>query len=526
VKYRFYYTAPVLLSAHGSGALYTAAQFVFRSTDEGRTWEKISPDLTRNRQDVMGEISGGPISSNASSLFHVSLIRTLAESPLREGEIWIGTDDSTVQFSRDDGERWHDVSPPDLPEWTTITGIDASYHAPGTVYISGERHRVSDRSTYLYKTTDYGKSWRRITDGIRNNDYSWVVREDPVRAGLLFAGTETGVYVSFDAGESWRSLQGNLPPVLVMHMLIRDDDLVLATHGRGFWIFDNISYLRELTADVAASPVYLFDVAPTVRRLRGGRNWTRIRSQNVGRNPPRGVVVDYYLGGNISADVALSFLDADGDVIRRFSSRDEVGPALPASLGMHRFVWDMRHPGIDLPPSAGALPDFESSDHSAPSPPVVPPGRYRVRLSVDKRQYERPFEIRIDPGIPASEADLRAQYELMNDIRDRVREVAALVLEVRETRAAVEAQQSGSVAATLQQLDEIEGVLTIWMGSEAHPMMFGPPGLIQKLSRLSGAVISADARPTAAMYAVFDDLSQRLEDQRIILGRIDEQLDR
>ena len=170
IKYRFYYSDPVLLSPHDPGVLYTAAQYVFRSTDEGHSWDTISPDLTRNRQDVMGEISGGPISSNASSLFHVSLIRTIAESPLQEGELWVGTDDSTVQVSQDGGGSWRDVSPPDLPEWTTITAIDVSPHRRGTVYISGERHRVSDRTPYLYKTTDYGSTWQRITNGIREDD--------------------------------------------------------------------------------------------------------------------------------------------------------------------------------------------------------------------------------------------------------------------------------------------------------------------------------------------------------------------
>ncbi|MCH8961330.1 MAG: glycosyl hydrolase, partial [Bacteroidetes bacterium] len=217
VKYRFYYSFPVLLSPHDPGVLYTAAQFMFRSTDEGQTWDTISPDLTQNREDVMSGVPGGPISSNGSSLFFSSVIRTIAESPLREGELWVGTDDSTVQVSRDGGASWLDVSPPDLPEWTTITAIDVSAHQPGTVYISGGRHRVSDRTPYLYKTTDYGNTWQRITNGIRENDYSWVIREDPVRPGLLYAGTETGAYVSFDAGASWLSLQRNLPPAMVMH---------------------------------------------------------------------------------------------------------------------------------------------------------------------------------------------------------------------------------------------------------------------------------------------------------------------
>jgi photosystem II stability/assembly factor-like uncharacterized protein len=521
VKYRFYYSSPLFLSPHDDGVLYTAAQFVFRSSDEGQTWEQVSPDLTRNVQEVMGEISGGPISSNASSLFHVSLIRTISESPLQEGELWVGTDDSTVQFSRDGGGSWQDISPLDLPEWTTITAIDVSRHEPGTAYISGERHRVSDRAPYLYKTTDYGASWQRITNGIRDDDYSWVIREDPVRQGLLYAGTETGAYVSFDAGESWQSLQRNLPPVIVINMIVKDDDLVIATHGRGVWIMDNISALRDITPEVTSARAYLFDVVPTVRRLRGGRGWTRIKSANVGRNPPRGVVIDYYLAQEPAGDVSLTFMDAGGEIIQDFSSQSDDDRDLPVGSGMNRFIWDMRYPGTDLPPSAGALPDFESSDHSPPSRPVAPPGQYAVRLTVDEQDFEQRFEIQKDPSVPASDADLRAQFELMVAIQGRVADVADLVLEIRELRVQVAArraelpEESGAeIDRSLAQLDDIEGILTIWMGSEAHPMMFGPPGLIQKLSRLSGAVIAADAKPTAAMYAVFEDLSRRFETQR------------
>ena len=311
IKYRFYYSFPILLSTHDPGDLYTAAQYVFRSTDEGQTWDRISSDLTRNRQEVMGEISGGPISSNASSLFHTSVIRTLAESPLEEGELWVGTDDSTIQVSRDGGGNWLDVSPPDLPEWTTITAIDVSHHQPGTVYISGERHRVSDRTPYLYKTTDYGSTWMRITSGIRDNDYSWVIREDPVRAGLLYAGTETGAYVSFDDGDTWQSLQRNLPPVMVMQMLVKDDDLVVATHGRGFWIMDNISSLRAITPEVSSAPVHLFEVVPTTRLLRGGRGWTGLRGG--ARNPPREVIFEYYLAEAAKNPVTMTIVEASGD---------------------------------------------------------------------------------------------------------------------------------------------------------------------------------------------------------------------
>jgi photosystem II stability/assembly factor-like uncharacterized protein len=526
VQYRFYYTFPVLLSEHDD-ALYTAAQFVFKSSDDGQTWQKVSPDLTRNVQEVMQEVSGGPISSNASSLFHVSVIRIIAESPLQQGEIWVGTDDSNVQFSRDGGGSWHNVSPPDLPEWTTITAIDVSRHQPGTVYLSGERHRVSDRTPYIYKTTDYGASWQRITNGIEENDFSWVVREDPVRKGLLYAGTETGAYISFNDGDSWQSLQRNLPPVIVMNMVVKDDDLVIATHGRGLWIMDNISALRSITTEIALSSAALFEIAPTVRRLRGGRGWADIKSTDVARNPARGVMIDYYLEEEPVGGVDITIMDANGEVIQRYSSGAEERGSPAAEAGTNRFVWNLQYPGVELPLSAGALPDFESSDHSPPRRPVAPPGNYSARLNVGSQAFEQPFEIVKDPSVTASDADLRAQFELMLDIQNGVRDVTEILLKIREFRdnIKVTSEELPGKARTeidtiLADLEEIEGTLTIWMGSVAHPMMFGPPGILQKLSRLSGAVISGDAKPTASMVSVFDDLTRRFEEQRDRLNQL------
>lgn len=500
VKYRFYYSFPVFLSPHDPGVLYTGAQYLFRSTNEGESWDQISPDLTRNRQDVMGKIPGGPITSLASSLYYVSLIRAISESPMEEGELWVGTDDSRVQISRNGGVDWQDISPPDLPEWTTITAIDVSPHRRGTAYLSGERHRVSDRTPYLYKTTDYGETWQRITDGIRENDFTWVIREDPVRPGLLYAGSETGAYVSFDDGDSWQTLQGNLPPVAVMFMQVKDDDLVVATHGRGFWILDNISPLREITPDVASAGVHLFGVAPTLRYLGGGRGSPR-EVLDAGRNPPGGVAIDYYLAQAPAVEVKLTIADAAGETIREFSTPAMDAPELAANQGMNRFYWDLRYPSATRAPSDGVLTSFEASQ---PVPPVAPPGRYSVSLSVGGATHEQPFEVRIDPRVTATEADLQAQFDLMVQIRDRASEVADALIRIRELRG----QPGEGQTDISERLKAIEDVLTRPIGS--HPMELGPKGLINKLGRLSGIVIAADARPTAQMYEVFEDLSARI----------------
>jgi photosystem II stability/assembly factor-like uncharacterized protein len=542
VKYRIYYSFPVLLSPHDPGVLYTAGQYLFRTTDEGDSWHQISPDLTRNRQDKMQKVTGGPITSMASSLYYVSLIRAIAESPREEGELWVGTDDSTVQLSRDGGATWEDISPPDLPEWTTITAIDVSPHRPGVAYLAGERHRVSDRTPYLYKTTDYGATWERITDGIGENDFTYVIREDPVRPGLLFAGTETGAYVSLDAGSSWQSLQRNLPAVAVMFMQVKNNDLVIATHGRGFWIMDNISALRQMTPEVAAAPAHLFEVATTTRRLdgRSGQASTprpmlqftrasgmivsyqdregpdgRVRRtyMDAGENPPSGVMIEYYLQGIPAGEVTLWVLDPAGQEIRRFSSTSEREGGLPVDAGVNRFIWDMRYPTADAPTSGPMLTGFEAT---RPSPPVAPPGRYAVHLTVDGETWEQPFTIRRDPRVPTTDAELNAQFELMLRIRDRISEVSDALDKLHEAQRRLEGSETASPA--LERLRAIEGQLIRLTGS--HSLELGPKGLYNKLGTLSRKVVSGDAGPTRQMYDLFDDLSARLAEQLRLLHEL------
>ena len=532
VKYRFFYTFPVLLSPHDPKVLYTAGNRVFRTTDEGNSWETISPDITRNRVDKMQQIPGQPFESMWSSLYKVSLAQALAESPLKKGELWVGTDDSTVQMTSDDGKTWQNVSPKDLPEWTTIASIDVSPHNPGTAYLAAHRYRVSDRTPYFYKTTDYGRTWQKITTGIRENDFARVIREDPVRPGLLYAGTDSGVYVSFDAGGSWQSLQRNLPAVAVAYMQVKGNDLVVTTHGRGFWIMDNLTPLREITREVAAASAHLFDVAPTRRYLpvavesqrqsfRPGLQFGRSddtvvyedrRSAdgrvkrvflNAGENPSTGVMIDYYLKQPSNA-VTLTILDGKGQVIMRFSSQAKGAAGLPAEAGMNRFVWDMRYPGArEILMPAG----FVSAEYPHAQAPVAPPGHYSARLSVGGQQYDRPFEIQKDPRITATAEDLQAQFDLMVQIRDRVSQVTDAVNRIRAARQkAVQLTATAGAASANQKLDAIEGALTRLLPA-TNSMNLPPKGFNDRLAALSGVVQQADGKPTQQMYAVFKDLS-------------------
>ncbi len=545
VKYRFHFTYPVVLSPHDPNILYVAANKVFRSTNQGSTWEVISPDLTRNDATKMDFLDGGPITSQSFSSQYCCVIFSFAESPLKAGELWAGTDDGAVHLSRDRGKTWQNVSPTGLPEWTTISSIEVSRHEAGTVYLAAHRYKMDDRRPFAYKTTDYGKTWQSITSGIREDDFLRVIREDPVRQGLLYAGAETGAYVSFNAGESWQSLQLNLPAVPVHDLAVKDNDLVAATHGRAFWILDDLTPLREITSGVTEASVHLFSVPPAYR-LRGGRGGggrgagsgsaqaLRISGDgvalgdvrradgnvargylNAGNNPPAGVLVTYYLKQTPQGEVSLTFLDARNQVIKRFTGESQMA----LQPGANRFVWDMTYPGArEIAPGP-----FLNLEWARAVPPVAPPGTYKVRLAAGGQTYERSFEIRKDPRVSASPQDLEAQFRLMLKIRDKLSETTDAVNELRKVRDQAEeaerriggrpgAQPALEAATKVKTtLMAIEGTLTRLMGP--NPMLLPPKTLNIRLAALTSVVSSADEAPTRQAYDVFEDLSARADAQ-------------
>jgi photosystem II stability/assembly factor-like uncharacterized protein len=544
VKYRFYYTFPIYLSPHDPNRLYTGAQFLFRTTNEGESWEKISPDVTRNHMEKMQKVPGGPVTSLASSLFYVSLIRSIEESPIKKGEIWVGTDDGNVQMTPDDGKTWQNVTPKEMQDWTTVTNIDISAHDAGRAYVAGNRHRVSDNTSYVFKTTDYGKTWQTITNGFRPNDFVYVVREDPKRPGLLFAGAETGVYVSFDDGANWQPLQRNLPPIAVLHLRLKRDDLVISTHGRGFWIMDNISALRQITPEVTRAAAHLFEVLPTDRQFaRGGygrgRGGVGVQSGGLnayedtrnpdgkvvrtyltgGGNPLSGVPVEYYLKEAPSGEVTLTFLDAEGKEIRTFSSTNKEGGALPAAAGMNRFFWNMLYPGGREAKAKVQLAGFEAS---RAVPPTAMPGKYTVRLTAGGQTYERPFEITINPKTGVTEADLKAQFDLMVKIRDTFSETSDALTKLRDVRDKLEAvqQTAGGPGPNKEVMDKLYAIETaLTRITLSHPLEVTPKGLINKLGTLSGTV-AQNARPTKQQYEVYEDLVARIAVQMKALDEV------
>src|SRR5213594_4877966 len=398
IKYRFQWNFPIIFSSHDPNTLYAGANVLFKSTNEGQSWEAISGDLTRNDKSKQAP-SGGPVTKDNTSVEYYNTVFVIAPSVRDSGLIWVGSDDGLVHVTRDGGRTWTNVTPParDLPDWSLISSIEPSAHDAGTAYVAATRYKLDDFKPYIFKTTDYGKSWRSITAGIPANHFIRVVREDPVRRGLLYAGGEFGVYVSFDDGASWQSLQRNLPVVPIHDLVVKDNDLVAATHGRAFWILDDLTPLQQLADSVARATRFLYPPRTGYRMgLGGGFGGGGSGFVGAGRNPPGGAVVFFYLktAPDSATNVSLDFLDSRDSLVRRFTPKP--GAPSPDSLkvraGMNRFVWNLRYP--DASRFQGMI--FWAGGTAGP---VAVPGTYKVRLTVGDWSQTQTFVVRGDPRL-------------------------------------------------------------------------------------------------------------------------------
>ncbi|HJR59670.1 MAG TPA: hypothetical protein VJ813_09740 [Vicinamibacterales bacterium] len=520
---RFQWTYPIVIAPTDPNTLYVTSQHVWRSTNEGQSWTKISPDLTRHDPSTMGP-SGGPITLDQTGVETYATVFTLAPSPIDGRVIWAGSDDGIVHVTRNGGKDWEKITPPDLPEFTRISLIDASPHAVGTAYLAGNRYQRSDRAPYVYKTTDFGKTWTKIVAGLPGDDFARAIREDPKRKGLLFLGTETGIYVSFDDGRHWQTLRLDLPVTPVHGVQVKDNDLVIGTHGRSFYILDNISVLRQVNAAMTSEPLVLFDPADAVRSV------------------SRGVFVDYYLK-DAADKVTIDILDPGGKVIRSYegparSAPDAAGrppemeegeeggrrqgpPArVTAARGMNRFTWDMRYPNaVELP----GLIMWAASTRG----PAAPPGRYQVRVTAAGATKTQTFEIRRNAAVPGvTDADLQAQFALAMQINARVSEANRAVIRIRSLKEQIADRIGKAADASLKtagqalsdKLTDVEGeIYQHRLRSGQDPLNY-PIRLNNKLAALQGTVESGDYRPTDQAHAVFKELSGRLDKQ---LGRLD-----
>jgi photosystem II stability/assembly factor-like uncharacterized protein len=535
-KYRFNRTAPLIFSPADPHTLYLGSNVLFKTTDGGNSWQTISPDLTREDPGVPATL--GPfVDADPAKGKHRGVIYSIAPSPKDRNLIWAGTDDGLIYITRDAGKSWQNVSPPGLTPWTKIAQLDASRFDVNTVYAAVNRLRLDDLRPYIYRTHDGGKTWQLVTSGIGADEPVNSVREDPARKGLLFAGTERTVYFSIDDGDHWQSLKLNLPATSIRDLVVHDDDVVVGTHGRAFWILDNVTPLRQLNPQVAESAAYLFAPQLTYRMRRNNGTDTPLPPEiPAGQNPPDGALLDYWLKSSVSGDVALEIVDSAGKVVRRFSSSDKpdvldpkeinvptywIRPErkLSTAAGMHRFVWDLHYPpppalDRDYPISAifGDTPLY-------PLGTTILPGTYSIKLTAGGKTFTQPLTIQMDPRIKTSPQDLKAQFEMEMKIVEAMRRDFDALTEVRKVRKALkDASSSPNLQAQIAEFDKKAADLEGTAGGYGAQYLSTPAGrglarLNSGLNSLLAIVDSADAAPTTQAVATFAEVERVLDEQ-------------
>lgn len=583
LKYRFQWTAPIVISPNDPNVIYHGAQVLFKSTDKGMSWTQISPDLTRNDRSKQGS-AGGPITQDNTSVEYYDTIYTIAESPKQKDTIWVGSDDGLIHVTQNGGQNWSNVTPKGMPEWSRISLIEASPFDAGTAYAAVELHELDDLAPYVYKTTDLGKSWSRINSDLPATAFVHAVREDPKKRGLLYAATEEGVFVSFDDGGHWKSLQRNLPRSSMRDIVVHDNDLIVATHGRAFWVLDDIAPLREYAAENASRDAILFKPSVAYRFFGGGGIPGLRGGAAIGQNPPNGALIYYQLKTALKSEkpqqeaaapapgeqpqnpelkseqpgrapgqpstkeprvaanaakrdeITLDILDSSGKLVRHYPPKPEGegegqgggdegegrgrnrAARLTGDAGLNRFVWDLHYepptrvPGVVL--WAGQ-----------PEGPVAVPGTYTVKLTVHGQSYTAPLEVKADPRLKVSQADLQKQFDLITQINQEVDRVDATINEIRDVRKQIDDfnkhlgkdDKAKTVADAGKKIEDkmkpIEDVLTQSKSKAGQdPLNYGIR-IDNQLIALAQAVGSADSAPTKSSYDVFNMLKQQSDDQ-------------
>lgn len=556
LKYRFQWTAPILVSKHDPHALYFAANVLFKSTNQGQSWTVVSPDLTRNDKSKQAS-SGGPLTKDNTSVEYFDTIFAVSESPVQRDLIWAGSDDGLVHVTQDGGAHWTNVTPKAMPDWATVEAVEPDPHDTATAYVAADRHRLDDAAPYVFVTHDGGKSWSSIVTGIPSDAYVHVVRADPTRKGLLYAGTEKGVFVSWDEGGHWRPLQLNLPVTPVHDLALHGDSLAVATHGRAFWVLDDLTPVRQWGEAIASEKAHLFTPAAAYHTVFPGRGGGR---ESAAANPPAGVVFNYWLAPSfgtarpaddaksegdkkpdgskkpeadpLDARIRLEIVDTDGKVVRSFpeaepktrpdpdakgepeGGEEDRGPR-PAKLahlaGLNSFVWDMRWP------SAISIPRSPLWAGSVAGPKALP-GRYTVRLIVDGQVQSAPFEILPDPRGVATQAQLKKQFDLHSAVNAQLNTVHQAVLDIREARlrirTAAKAAEGKADAQALKAAAEaidakmtaVEEVLIQPRAHASEDALNYPVRLNNMLAALGALVGASDAEPTDQEVAMFTEL--------------------
>jgi photosystem II stability/assembly factor-like uncharacterized protein len=536
MKYRFQWSFPLLFSLHDPHKLYAGANVLMATTDEGQHWTVMSPDLTRNDKSKQGP-SGGPITKDNTAVEYYDTIFTIDESPVKAGVIWVGADDGLIHVTQDDGKTWQDVTPKEMPEWIRINCIAASPFDAGTLYVAATMYLSDDFHPFLYRTTDYGKSWTKIVNGIPDDDFTRAIREDPSQKGLLFAGTESHLYISYNDGDTWLPFQLNLPAVPVTDIAFQkqQDDMVLATQGRGFYVLDDMPQVRALNpANFSRSKdIDLFPMKKAIR-IDGGGGFGR--DPSAGQNPPNGVVIYYYLKSKPTGELKLRFLTSDGKLVRDVSSKPKKGEEqaesdsrdrrrggglAPVKEGLNKYVWDLRYN------DATGFPGLLMWDGSLRGPMAIP-GEYRVELLVDGKTVAQNFTVVKDPRAPTTPEDFQKQLDLALKIRDRVSEANQSVVAIREAKDQLKLYLTSSnekVKAQAKELtDELTAIEEAIYQTKLHAnedALNFPIKLNNKLASVEGVVEETDVAATAQSYEVFDELSVQLQTQLDRLHKVE-----
>jgi photosystem II stability/assembly factor-like uncharacterized protein len=529
LEHRFQWTAPVMISPHDPNTLYHGGEMLFKTTDGGVHWQSISPDLTRNDK-AKQKVSGGDITLDDSGTEYYDTIFALAESPVTKGLIWVGTDDGLIQLTKDEGKNWTNITPKDMPEWSRVSQIDPSPFDAGTAYVAVDRHQFDDLRPYIYKTSDYGKTWTKLTQGIPDTTFVRAVREDPKKKGLLYAGTEMGVFVSFNDGANWRLLKLNLPTVPVHDLAVKDNDLVVATHGRAFWILDDLTPLRQYSDDIAQKDAFLYTPA-TSYRIQAGASGERHPSKLAGQNPPAGAVIYYFLKDAPKKDqeAKLEILDAAGNVIRRYSSMetnqleepldpDDKKPEkqLKPEAGLNRFVWDLRYE------EARHVPGYYLYEYgSGARGPVAVPGHYQARLTVGGQSHTTGFDLKLDPRVKVSQQDLEAQFKFLMETRDELSRVYDTVNQIQDVRLQLSGlkrrlPENASAKTIAGAADDLEKklvtvrdqLINLDITANEDSLAY-PPQIDAKLAYLAMDAGTADSAPTESEVRQLEKLKRQ-----------------
>ncbi len=533
LEHRFQWTAPVMISPHDPETLYHAGERLFKTTDGGMHWEAISPDLTRNDKSKQ-QPSGGPITIDDTGTEYYDTIFALADSPVTKGLIWAGTDDGLIQITRDGGKNWSNVTPKDLPEWSRVSQIDASPFDAGTAYVAVDRHQNDDMHPYIYKTSDLRQELDDAREGNSRHDVrACGARGSEEDAGCSYAGTEMGVFVSFNDGADWRPLQLNLPRAPIHDLIVKNDDLVVATHGRSFWILDDLTPVRQFTDDIAKKDVHLYTPQTAYRMQNPGGEGHPKKPLLTGENPPAGAVIDFYVKEMPKGETKIEILDGQGQVIREYSSLKTKVPDEPpdpddkkpekeikVEAGLNRFVWDLRYE------EANRVPGYYLWEYnSGAQGPAALPGKYQVRLTVEGKSQTVPLELKLDPRVQVAQADLEKQFDLLRQIREQLNRVYAAVNQIEDVRnqtaemkrrlPADENARAISTSAdglTAKLVSVREPLINLRISANEDSLAYHPEldGQWAFLAMLTSA--GCDCGPTEAVLQRFDELKKQTDE--------------